>query len=330
METNELKKLKTKFRGAPDSALQELWDFATAKGLNPYTGEVVLTKSKSKGQTVWRPYVTRDGLITLASRSGRAWGIELGKAYRGQNPYTGEDDVQMTGTLRQTGWPDTKLSTWLSELKPANATAYSPWVRTPQAMQQKSTTYRLLRLAFGGEGQPESTEADAADIDTGTEEEPGTETQPVTGNGVKDIPAISPGEITDWCRTAGEEMDKLNGYMHNLNTIRRKGDEPRPVSLWTCKDGITEYESARAYIVTAIAKAEKDLEARIKAGLTTLLTKAPQEQPALDELWDETERIMAEGFEPGNLDDRWNRMLKVKLDLTKLWNKVEQGEKAGQ
>lgn len=144
------------YAGVPDDDVQLALAICNKYGLDPLLRHVVLVKGRGKDEKGnwtdrYSVYITRDGLLDWAHRTNIPWAITFGEAEPKINPYTGQDDIYLTGTLQRTGYPPYgPIGLWFSEYVGTDKDGKSigAWATHPAAMHQKVVEVYLLRRGF--------------------------------------------------------------------------------------------------------------------------------------------------------------------------------------
>jgi hypothetical protein len=151
------------YKEYPADVQEQAFAICDAYGLSPLLGHVVIQSNRYQdppNSGNWKvkhtPYVTRDGFMDIAHRTGIRWSIHPDRAESVKNPYTGHPDILLAGILKRQGYPDYKHEVWFSEFNSGKAA----WKSHPGEMHLKVLMYRLLKFGFNisatGPGEVES------------------------------------------------------------------------------------------------------------------------------------------------------------------------------
>jgi len=143
------------YAGIPDDDVKLALAICGKYGLDPLLRHLVLIESNKKDKSgnwykVYNVYVTRDGLLHIAHESGVHFAITFDEPVRKDNPYSGESDIYLSGTLKREGHPDFVAGLWFSEYcnTKRDGSAQGAWATHPAAMHQKAVEVYLLRRGF--------------------------------------------------------------------------------------------------------------------------------------------------------------------------------------
>lgn len=135
------------YAGIPDEDVHLALAICQKYGLDPLLKHVVLIRNRTGRYDV---YITRNGLLHIAHRSGKQFHIVWHTPEKLHNPYRDKDDISLRGTLYIDGKPSWEASLWFSEYVQTNAQGNRVgfWDTHPAAAHQKVVETYLLRRGF--------------------------------------------------------------------------------------------------------------------------------------------------------------------------------------
>ena len=143
------------YAGIPDDDVDLALAICHRYSLDPLLKHVQLIPSNKKDENgqwtkAYSVYITRDGLLHVAHESGTPFAIQFDQPVSLNNPYTGKDDIYLTGKLKRAGFPDLVAGLWFSEYRGTNSAGQplGAWKTHPAAMHQKVVEVYLLRRGF--------------------------------------------------------------------------------------------------------------------------------------------------------------------------------------
>jgi len=143
------------YAGIPDDDVDLALAICARYNLDPLLKHVQLIPSNKKDESgkwtkAYSVYVTRDGLLHVAHESGIPFAVQFDEPQAKANPYSKQDDIYLTGTLKREGFPDLVAGLWFSEYQGTNnqGQPLGAWKTHPAAMHQKVVEVYLLRRGF--------------------------------------------------------------------------------------------------------------------------------------------------------------------------------------
>jgi len=143
------------YAGIPDDDVDLALAICARYNLDPLLKHVQLIPSNKKDESgkwtkAYSVYVTRDGLLHVAHESSIPFAVQFDEPQAKKNPYSKQDDIYLTGTLKREGFPDLVAGLWFSEYQATNnqGQPLGAWKTHPAAMHQKVVEVYLLRRGF--------------------------------------------------------------------------------------------------------------------------------------------------------------------------------------
>lgn len=141
--------IKGNLPGVPTAELEKADAVMKAYGLDLALnhGVVLARKNRRTGETTYKLYVTRDGLLALMHKMDKPWSLLMDQPQRLKNPYTNKDDVWLEGRVEVVAGDGTtqvfKGGVWLSEYN----SGMGVWKSNPHTMHFKVVEVFLYRRA---------------------------------------------------------------------------------------------------------------------------------------------------------------------------------------
>jgi len=143
------------YAGVPDDDVALALAICSKYQFDPLLKHVVMVKGRHRDDSgAWvdkyNVYVTRDGLLHVGHQSGRKFWIRFDEPERKRNPYSGKEDIYLSGTLVLDGVETWRAGLWFSEYIQVGRDGKPQgfWATHPAAAHQKVVEVYLLRRGF--------------------------------------------------------------------------------------------------------------------------------------------------------------------------------------